>query len=388
MSCIDCQSFLNINTKYNKLICNKCFYIVDPLSINWNCYICSEKFTSNAKTYHPLDFKLIKLAIKDSILNKIPLFPEEMNCCLEIQENLLRRNFNNQVIVNEKKIYMKHKFDCKGLLYQGYLYNRKVVICSLCFTIVNYEKFIWFCPYCKKNFKRKLKSEYPINFLMNKNENCSNMEELKKKSSEVFIKNKSNLQCSLINQYKSKLESEFIELEKKENFEKNKNQEIKNLNNNILLKGNENQINCIKNEGKVIKINNEFKDKPILEKLNNINKNDSKISSNLNNFISNALYNKKSKLIRDAINNSNKLNFSINDLKDLSHSISNLNFSMFNIQSPDESKEISEIKNNLNINTTLNISNNLNSNNKSSLYKIIDNTKKFNTTKDSKFHKL
>ena len=43
-----------------------------------------------------------------------------------------------------------------GVLYLGKnLKNEYVIICGNCYTIFNYNEFIWNCPVCNINFKSK-----------------------------------------------------------------------------------------------------------------------------------------------------------------------------------------------------------------------------------------
>ena len=216
MRCIECKGLFSINLKTNKLICNKCSFSTDPMKINWNCLVCKKDFKSNAKIYNPLEYKMIKLAIKDAMLYKIPALPDDIDCCDDIIEKIKNKNTENS-----EKFSLEHKNECKGILYEGKLYDRKVVICSKCNTFVNYEKFIWNCPFCLKRYKKKNISPKKIKIIgqeINNNMNLYNFELTEK------LENAGNL-------IKEKSENKNIFSFKKDNVNNISFEEITNITN-------------------------------------------------------------------------------------------------------------------------------------------------------------
>ena len=142
MSCIQCGDKFWI--KNDKLFCKKCKFEVDPLLIIWTCSICKTEFKSKTKVYNPLEYKEIENTIKEANIYKKIVRPTEMPCkCIK----------NNEI----KNYDFCHKPNgqCKGNLYFGTLKNEDILVCSLCNSIYQINKFIWNCPICKKKFLTK-----------------------------------------------------------------------------------------------------------------------------------------------------------------------------------------------------------------------------------------
>jgi len=70
MRCFSCKELFFIRVKDYLLYCKKCKYECDPITIDWTCLVCQEKFKSPVKIFNPMEFKIIKLAVKDALLNK------------------------------------------------------------------------------------------------------------------------------------------------------------------------------------------------------------------------------------------------------------------------------------------------------------------------------
>ena len=81
--------------------------------------------------------EIIKRAIKKILLFKEKAFPNEIPCCK----------------VKFKRFSFFHKDNCKGILYKGIICNNKIIVCSKCHAMNFYDKFIWTCPLCNKQFK-------------------------------------------------------------------------------------------------------------------------------------------------------------------------------------------------------------------------------------------
>ena len=149
MKCLNCASTLYLNNK-KKLCCLKCKTEMDPLELKWKCMICSKQFTSEAKEYDPFYFKIMKVTVKQTLFKGLEAKPTFVPCCnIPIEQ------------INSYKFY--HKKECNGLLYQGDLDNKKIVVCSKCHMLNYYFNHYWMCPICKKKFR--------LNDYINNNDN-------------------------------------------------------------------------------------------------------------------------------------------------------------------------------------------------------------------------
>ena len=166
MRCINCKEILFLDLKENLLKClnEKCRFESDPYSIYWTCVSCKSEFQTNAKIYNPLEYKIVRLAIKEALISKKEARSDFLPCC-------------NDHIVNDDMIFL-HKKECSGRIFLGTMNNRRIIVCEKCRSLSNYEKFIWTCPLCDKRFKRKniektseVDSSVSINNLRIKTEN-------------------------------------------------------------------------------------------------------------------------------------------------------------------------------------------------------------------------
>ena len=110
MKCPKCTENLYYDKEENNLICEKCDKIFSPNKISWNCLICKKDFIAEVKEYNNLEFKNMKICVKDTLLNKIKAKPEIMKCGCDID-------------INKSKFY--HKASCKGELYLGEINKKK-----------------------------------------------------------------------------------------------------------------------------------------------------------------------------------------------------------------------------------------------------------------------
>ena len=140
MKCPICKKSLLYDKENEKLICKKCNKKVNPKKITWKCLICKKDFTSEAKEYNNLEYKNIKLCVKEVLLNKIKAKPEKIVCKCNIDIN---------------SIIFYHKPSCSGELYIGEMDNRKIVVCNKCDSLGYYDNYIWTCPHCQKRFRIK-----------------------------------------------------------------------------------------------------------------------------------------------------------------------------------------------------------------------------------------
>lgn len=142
MKCNKCNKILYINTNNQKLKCFECNYEKNQNYFDWKCLICNETFKSEAKVYNPLEFKLIKMKIKQTIFDEVYAVPYEMKCdCIDD--------------VNQYQFI--HKKECNGILFEGTLNKRKIVVCGKCHLLNYYENNIWTCPICFNRFKLNIR---------------------------------------------------------------------------------------------------------------------------------------------------------------------------------------------------------------------------------------
>ena len=192
MKCPNCDHNLCVNILkekncYDNLICSKCEKIYESNKLYFNCDICNKKFKSEPKIYINFDkTKIENLCIIHSIINNKFANPSiiiSKNCNCDLEKN------------------SKFKHNCGGILLDGNLLNKKVIVCNKCYEIFNYDKFQWNCPFCFQKIKTKVirtcKSSY-------KNKNCfKNINEISsfsnKKSHERVNLNKNNFKRTLTN---------------------------------------------------------------------------------------------------------------------------------------------------------------------------------------------
>lgn len=140
MKCFKCKNCFYINVYNKKLCCLKCNFEIDQKRIKWKCIICGEEFLSDAKVYNQLEFKNMKMAVKQSIYEGIEAKPDYVPCCdLDKTE------------IEKYKFY--HKKECNGIIYLGMLDKKKIVVCSKCHKLYYYEHHYWTCPICKERFR-------------------------------------------------------------------------------------------------------------------------------------------------------------------------------------------------------------------------------------------
>ena len=192
----------------NKIFCQKCKIEYDPKNLTWKCIKCRKDFTAEIKVYNPLEYKNMKICVKEAILNKKKARPEYLGCNCNI-ENLNRLTFF-------------HKNNCKGLLYQWELNGKKVVVCQECESLGNYNGYSWTCPICLKRFK------------INSEDNKEKSEKKEKPIiNEYFNQRKNNFCNNGVYMSPNKLKNKYsfnkrnITIEKGEKEEKNGNNKIR-----------------------------------------------------------------------------------------------------------------------------------------------------------------
>ena len=156
MKCINCKKdfYLNLKTKELNCINPKCNFITQPLKILWTCVICNKDFKSEAIVYNPLEYSRIKSSVYLSLLIKHKAHPRSVPCCF----------------LNVYNTIFRHNEKCDGILLEGEIENKIIIICEKCKAINLYERFVWTCPKCGCRFKdsgRKYKKKPTLenNFL-------------------------------------------------------------------------------------------------------------------------------------------------------------------------------------------------------------------------------
>ena len=182
MKCIKCQGSFMINIQTGMLCCSnkKCNFITKPLNILWSCSVCNKEFRSRAIPYNPLEIILLKKIIRHTLLLKHRAHPNKISCC----------NLN----VYFTDFY--HKKICKGILFEGELNDKMIVVCEKCHAVNFHERFIWTCPKCGKKFRDKINLLTEEDF--EKNNNRGNNIEIqneyrqKKQDEDIWEKVKKN----------------------------------------------------------------------------------------------------------------------------------------------------------------------------------------------------
>ena len=139
MKCIQCKEYFYINMETGMLTClNKnCKYETQPNKITWTCKECQKDFKSNAIPYNPLEIKMVTNTVRQTLLLKHRAHPNNLPCCK----------------LNVFFVEFFHKKICRGVLYEGELNNKMIIVCDKCHAINYYEGFIWTCPKCLRKFK-------------------------------------------------------------------------------------------------------------------------------------------------------------------------------------------------------------------------------------------
>ena len=192
MKCQKCSNNLYFlkKTKKNpekKLICKKCNKMWLPEQIRWECLICKQKFSCDAKAYNPLEFKTLKICVKDALVDKIRAFPKNLDCKCKID-------------YSKNKFF--HRTSCNGELFFGELNGRKTVICNKCDSIGFYDEYIWTCPICFKKTKTIIRENKFEEDKISEKNNFENRSAIHRKKNNEIKKNeekeKDNISVSKI----------------------------------------------------------------------------------------------------------------------------------------------------------------------------------------------
>jgi len=216
MKCQKCKNELYfINNE--KVFCKNCNEEFNPLEIKYKCLICKNIFSSEAKIFNSLEYKALKICIKEALISKLKAKPKSLGC-----------GCNNDI----KKIKFIHRKFCRGELFLGELNGKKVIICNKCDSIGNYDNYTWTCPICYKKFKD---NENIVNKDLNKEEKSENKSISKEKinsNKKIFKKQKTNIKSVLFKNLRNCNNKENIncninvinnKLEKEDNISINNN---------------------------------------------------------------------------------------------------------------------------------------------------------------------
>ena len=174
MKCLTCQNVLYIDPSCSKIVrCLKCNYCKNVSEINFKCILCKKEFNSEAKIYNPLEFKILKMTVKDTLINRIKAIPNENNTSEIDFKCGCKFNYN------EYKYY--HKTNCKGIMLKGIMNKKRILVCSHCHSLNFYENYVWICPICNQRTGINI-SEKNINKENKLNNNSKSKSKDKKKS--------------------------------------------------------------------------------------------------------------------------------------------------------------------------------------------------------------
>ncbi len=224
MKCQKCNENLYYLKDKNNIFCKKCNMEFDPKKLKWKCMKCKADFIAEVKIFNPLEYKNLKICVKETIFNKKKAKPNYLGCGCKIEF---------------KNLDFFHKNSCKGKLFLGKLNDKKVVVCDKCESLGMYNDYIWTCPKCLKRFKinknqLEKKEENNKKGKENNKENINdnnNEEKIKKQISRFFNYSNSNWNIKINNHigiYKSpRLKTKLLlppksDIDEKENKSDNK----------------------------------------------------------------------------------------------------------------------------------------------------------------------
>ena len=281
MKCQICHENLFFLSEVNLLFCQKCNTEFDPTTLMWKCIKCKTDFIAEVKIFNPLEYKNMKICVKETILNRKKAKPKYLGC--DCPGEL-------------KKMKFFHKNTCNGDLFLGELNNKKVVVCSKCESLGLYEGYVWTCPICYKRFKNKPEEEGE-----KKKDNINKDEENKNNLIKRFFNYSNsnwNIKINDADFYKSpmKLNKNGLYLDSKE---KDYQSDIKNINfsrrNNSALKllGKERCPSGLPSPSKLLNNLDDICVLPEINQANNIHRINIPKSNNKNNNIFNQIPNSK-----------------------------------------------------------------------------------------------
>ena len=67
MKCQNCNNKLYFISS-TKVLCKTCDKELNPLDIKYKCIVCKNNFSSEAKVFNPLEYKALKICIKENFI--------------------------------------------------------------------------------------------------------------------------------------------------------------------------------------------------------------------------------------------------------------------------------------------------------------------------------
>ena len=211
MKCQICNENLYYLKEINQLFCINCKSNFDPKTLIWKCIKCKSDFFAEVKIFNPLEYKNMKICVKETILNKKKAKPTTLGCGCNYEM---------------KNVKFFHKSSCNGELFLGELNDKKVVVCNKCESLGAYDGYVWTCPLCFKRFK---------NCIAENNENNKNeiKNEQKKDNfkNQIFNYSNSNWKVGNVLCYKSptKIGKRFLLPSQNYSKEKEYQSDMKNI---------------------------------------------------------------------------------------------------------------------------------------------------------------
>ena len=161
MKCPRCNEGLFFSNKRKIFKCFNCKWKNKISNTKFKCKICGEEFQSKVKIYIKYENKPKKVTVRNALIEKNYAKPNMILKC------------NCGVDLNKEK-YFLHNLDCDGILLNGKFQNKKVVVCSICYEIIDYDKVEWFCPKCDNLLEINNQSQFYNNGNYNMNNNIFN----------------------------------------------------------------------------------------------------------------------------------------------------------------------------------------------------------------------
>jgi len=146
MSCPECEAMLYYNEDKQLLKCFECNWKCNANTKKWICELCDAEFTSSVKEYVRFETKPLVNCVRDALVQKVLAHPPPGHCCGADQSEFIFKHIGKD---NEKR--------CNGILYEGHLQKKEVVVCSECRLVQQIKDVYWECPVCFKIFSCKKK---------------------------------------------------------------------------------------------------------------------------------------------------------------------------------------------------------------------------------------
>ena len=148
LKCKNCKEelYVDINAikndkkkKIENLFCPKCKNNYNVKNLDIKCQKCQKKYYSEVKLYNEFNYvKTDLLCIVHTLLKKKFAHPR----------NIIKKTCKCQSSNMKKYI---HQID-KGVLLEGLRYGKRIILCSKCFKIFNFQSFNWNCPECGRGY--------------------------------------------------------------------------------------------------------------------------------------------------------------------------------------------------------------------------------------------